>query len=237
MQIKNRFRWGQVSQQVFNVLMILMLTACGTQAPASPTPTAQEIIPVTGQDTPTALPDAKVGTLEPTQPGTQAETPACKAPATPTPALTEGPYFKGGSPERTSLLENGVTGTTLTLSGFVLTTDCKPVPHALLDFWQANAQGQYDNAGFTLRGHQFTDANGHYELVTVVPGEYPGRTEHIHVKVQAPNGPVLTSQLFFPGVPDNARDGIYDQSLLITIQSGTSTEMKATYNFIVSGSQ
>jgi protocatechuate 3,4-dioxygenase beta subunit len=159
---------------------------------------------------------------------------SCTSPAAPTAALTEGPYWKQGSPERSSLLESGVTGTKLTLSGYVLTTDCKPVAHAWLDFWQANAQGQYDNNGYTLRGHQYTDANGHYTLETIVPGLYPGRTEHIHVKVQAPNGPVLTTQLFFPGVAQNQEDGIFDQSLVLPVQQ-SGDGLTATFNFVVDG--
>ncbi len=134
-------------------------------------------------------------TLEATrQIATQAvsSVPACTSPAALTPALTEGPYFKANSPERASLVDANTKGIQLTLTGTVLTADCKPVAHALLDFWQANADGQYDNTGYTLRGHQYTDENGRYQLVTVVPGLYPGRTEHIHFKVQAPNGPILT---------------------------------------------
>ena len=162
-----------------------------------------------------------------------ATTTACTSPVALTPAVTEGPTFKAGSPERTSLTDTGITGMTLTLTGVVMTADCQPVSHALLDFWQANAQGQYDNAGYTLRGHQFTDANGRFQLVTVVPGLYPGRTEHIHVKVQAPGGPVLTTQLFFPGVSNNSSDGIFNQALLIKIQSNNANTMQATFNFVV----
>jgi protocatechuate 3,4-dioxygenase beta subunit len=109
--------------------------------------------------------------------------------------MTEGPYFKSNSPERTSLIESGLTGTKLVLTGYVLGTDCKPIAHALLDFWQADGKGQYDNAGYMLRGHQFTDEAGRYHLETIVPGPYPGRTEHIHVKVQSPKGTVLTTQI------------------------------------------
>ena len=97
-------------------------------------------------------------------------------------------------------------GTKLVLSGAVLTSECQPVANALVDFWQADSNGEYDNTGFTLRGHQYTDENGRYQLVTVVPGLYTGRTEHIHVKVQASNAPVLTTQLFFPGVASNLSD-------------------------------
>jgi protocatechuate 3,4-dioxygenase beta subunit len=50
-----------------------------------------------------------------------------------------------------------------------------------------------------------------------VPGLYPGRTRHIHVKVQAPTQRVLTTQLYFPGEPRNARDRIYDADLLMAM--------------------
>ncbi len=160
--------------------------------------------------------------------------PDCSNPATLTPALTEGPFFKAGSPERASLLDAGVKGTKLVLSGYVLTPDCSPAAHALLDFWQANADGQYDNSGYALRGHQYTDASGHYQLTTIVPGLYPGRTEHIHVKVQASAGPILTTQLFFPGVSQNESDGIFNPALVMNVQQ-TPDGMVASFNFIVSG--
>ncbi len=145
---------------------------------------------------------------------------------------TEGPYFTANSPERASLLEDGTAGTTLVVSGTVYDSNCKPVPNALLDFWQADANGVYDNSGYNFRGHQFTDANGHYQLTTVVPGIYTGRTEHIHVKVQAPNGRLLTSQLYFPGVTQNDSDGIFDPSLLLTVQESNDA-MQAQFNFVV----
>ena len=146
--------------------------------------------------------------------------------------MTEGPYFKPNSPERTSLIEPGIAGTKLTLTGYVLNTDCKPIAHALLDFWQADGKGQYDNAGYTLRGHQFTDDAGRYQLETIVPGLYPGRTEHIHVKVQAPNGRVLTTQLFFPRVASNQTDSIFDPKLLMTIQDAAEGKL-GTFDFVL----
>ena len=128
-----------------------------------------------------------------------------------------------------------MAGIKLTLVGYVYDTNCQPVANAWLDFWQADANGVYDNSGYTLRGHQYTDENGRYELVTVIPGIYPGRTEHIHVKVEAPNGKIITSQLFFPGVTQNNEDGIYDASLLIVLQE-TSDGMSGQYNFVVPAS-
>ncbi|HYY88730.1 MAG TPA: intradiol ring-cleavage dioxygenase [Chloroflexota bacterium] len=149
-----------------------------------------------------------------------------------TPAQTEGPYFKASSPERTSLIDAGVSGTPLVITGRVLTPDGQPVANALLDVWQADAGGNYDNSGYTLRGHQYTDDNGNYQLETVVPGLYPGRTRHIHVKVQAPNGPVLTTQLYFPGEPANARDGIFNPNLVLNLQQ-TDQGATATFDFVV----
>jgi protocatechuate 3,4-dioxygenase beta subunit len=142
-------------------------------------------------------------------------TPACDDGDEPSPAQTEGPFFTPDSPERASLLEPGLEGTRLVLAGSVLATGCTPVAGALLDFWQADDGGEYDNEGFRLRGHQFADAQGRYRLETIVPGLYPGRTRHIHVKVQAPEQPVLTTQLYFPGEPRNAADGIFDSDLLV----------------------
>ena len=77
---------------------------------------------------------------------------------------TPGPYFKPQSPLRASLLEPDMPGTRIVVEGTVLARDCKPVPRALLDFWQADARGEYYNAGFRLRGHQFTDDAGRYRL-------------------------------------------------------------------------
>ncbi len=152
-----------------------------------------------------------------------------------TPSLTEGPYYKSGSPEQANLYQDGMAGTKLIVMGYVYDTNCRPVANAWLDFWQADANGNYDNSGYTLRGHQYTDANGRFQLTTVVPGLYPGRTEHIHVKVQAPDGQVITSQLFFPGVTQNDSDGIYNASLPLAITK-TSGDLEAQYNFVVPAS-
>jgi len=114
----------------------------------------------------------------------------------PTPPQTEGPYYKTGSPERRSLAGEG-GGTLLTIRGAVTDEACNPIAGAWVDFWQTDATGNYDNNGFGMRGHQYTDSSGRFSLETVLPGRYPGRPPHIHVKVRAPGGPVLTTQLYF----------------------------------------
>ena len=156
-------------------------------------------------------------------------TPACDDGDDPTLAQSEGPYFTPDSPERGSLLEAGLPGDRLTVAGTVLATDCRPLRRALLDFWQADAAGRYDNQGYRLRGHQFTDADSRFRLETVVPGLYPGRTRHIHVKAQAPNGSVLTTQLYFPGEAANAADGIFREELLLDMGG----DRQASFTFVL----
>jgi protocatechuate 3,4-dioxygenase beta subunit len=161
-----------------------------------------------------------------------APTPACEDPDEPTPAQMEGPYFTPHSPQRSTLRESGLKGTALVLTGQVLNTRCQPVARALLDWWHCDSEGQYDNAGFRLRGHQYTDAKGNFRLETIVPGIYPGRTRHLHVKVQGPGKPVLTTQLYFPGEADNQRDRIFTPALVMaaTHESG---KMKAGFTFVL----
>jgi protocatechuate 3,4-dioxygenase beta subunit len=176
-----------------------------------------------------ATPTTPATTVERTT--TLAPTPACDDGDEPTVEQTEGPFFTPDSPERASLLEPGIEGTRLVLAGSVLATDCSPVAGALLDFWHADSQGQYDNEGYRLRGHQFADRRGRYRLETIVPGLYTGRTRHIHVKVQAPDRPVLTTQLYFPGEPGNDSDSIFDPALLIELRRDD-TEA-ASFDFVL----
>lgn len=150
-----------------------------------------------------------------------------------TPQQTEGPFYKPGSPARQVLLEPEMQGEKLIVAGYVLDQSCQPVPGALLDFWQADANGVYDNAAYLLRGHQQADEQGRYFLETVVPGLYTGRTEHIHVKIQAPGGQVITTQLYFPNVAANKSDGIFDPALLVTLEEREGLYV-AYYNFVVS---
>jgi protocatechuate 3,4-dioxygenase beta subunit len=125
-----------------------------------------------------------------------------------------------------------MTGTRVIVTGYVLTRDCRPVVRARLDFWQADDRGEYDNTGFRLRGHQFTDGAGRYSLETIFPGPYPGRTRHIHVKIQAPNQVTLTTQLYFPGETRNQNDGIFNQALVVAVRD-TADGKIAAFTFIL----
>jgi virginiamycin B lyase len=167
------------------------------------------------------------------EPGQDQPAPACDGELEPTASNAEGPYYKSGAPERAVLVEPDMIGTRLLLTGQVLTTDCQPVPGALLDFWQANDQGEYDNVGYTLRGRQVADEIGRYRLETIMPARYPGRPPHIHVKVNAPGGPVLTTQIYFEGQPGNEGDGLILPSLVVALTDTPGGGKAATFNFVL----
>ena len=121
--------------------------------------------------------------------------------------------------------------------------DCRtPLPGALLDVWQADHAGQYDikepasltdRTPLRLRGRLLTDAQGHYEIETIVPGRYPippglpgleqyaGRTRpaHVHFTVMHPLFGPLTTQLYFKGDPYLSQDPWAKPSLAIDLES------------------
>jgi protocatechuate 3,4-dioxygenase beta subunit len=145
---------------------------------------------------------------------------------------SEGPFFKPASPKRTELFEAGMPGRPMELVGFVLSRHCKPLSSALLDFWQADDNGAYDNSGFRLRGHQFSDVEGRYRLLSIVPGAYESRTRHVHVKVRAPGGHLLTTQLYFPGEPRNTSDDLFRSELLMRM-ADRGGSLVARFDFVL----
>lgn len=147
--------------------------------------------------------------------------------ASTTPADMEGPFYKAGAPMRASLVEPGAKGERIVLTGRVFGPDCKPAAGALLDFWQADEKGEYDNAGFRYRGKAATDAQGRYRLETIVPAEYPGRPRHLHVKAQRAGGRALTTQLYFP---DESRGA--NRALVMRIDSRSGRRV-AAFDFVL----
>ncbi len=162
---------------------------------------------------------------------TLAPTPAC-GDGDRTEAQTEGPFYEPDTPEKADFTGDVSKGTRIVLTGSVLTTACQPVSGSLLDVWHADADGEYDNDGYRLRGHFFTDDQGAYRLQTIVPGNYSGRTKHFHVKVRPPGGRLLTTQLYFPGEPGNEEDSIFSPALLMDVRDGASGR-DATFTFVV----
>ena len=161
-----------------------------------------------------------------------APTPQCHDGDEATIRQTEGPYFKPSSPQRADLVEPDTRAQLVEINGQVLTRSCRPVDRVLLDLWHADEHGEYDNRGFRYRGHVFTDGQGRYHFRTIMPAIYPGRTRHYHVKVQAPERPVLTTQLYFPDEPANRRDGLFRRELAMRIAEAADG-LAAHFDFVL----
>ncbi|QUQ65547.1 dioxygenase family protein [Kutzneria sp. CA-103260] len=95
-----------------------------------------------------------------------------------TPATVLGPFHIDGSPELAfgGDMSDGVPGIPLYLSGIVRSLDGTPVGGAVLDVWQADADGNYESQlevdEARLRAKYTTRADGSYCLRTIAPKGY-----------------------------------------------------------------
>lgn len=119
-------------------------------------------------------------------------------------------------------------GQRIIVSGRVLDDDGRPVPHTLIEVWQANAAGRYAHKvdqwdapldpHFNGAGRTLTDAEGRYTFVTIHPGAYPWRNHHnawrpshIHFSLFGQAfGSRLVTQMYFPGDPLLPLDPIFN---------------------------
>ncbi len=171
-----------------------------------------------------------------------------------------GPMYNYGAPVfQIKLASDGEPGQRLMIRGSVLSSDCKsPLPNTLVEIWQANDKGLYDkqqpgnfreaDLKANLRGMLLTDANGRYEIETVIPGAYsippgvPGlekyggltRARHIHIKVLPFLSVALTTQLYFKGDEHLAGDpwGGHKPSLALDMKQD-GKYMKADFDFVL----
>lgn len=188
-----------------------------------------------------------------------------------TPAQLEGPYYCPNPPLKPDFRVDatGNDWVSLHLAGRVMNREGHPVPGVKVDFWHTNQHGEYDEtcvppvdpvASYRLRGYVETDENGRYELWTVLPGLYPGRTRHLHAKVfHAPSSAteLINTQLYFPdpyswdgnfdgapdvpGAPSLVTDGLFRNdfarfgALVMTITNDprTADQWDTTLDFVV----
>ena len=151
----------------------------------------------------------------------------------------QGPYYKEGAPIKEGKEFVGETeGEKLVVTGKVMSfPDCHPVNGAVLDFWQADSKGKYDNTDFNLRGKVISEENGNYTLDTILPGSYSQgnitRPAHIHVKAwipENPGNPSLVSQLYFEGDPN--MDIFVKDPLIMKIVDKNGTKF-ANFDFVL----
>lgn len=145
-----------------------------------------------------------------------------------TPRQSEGPFYPvswTGDVDNDLVVVKGeaakALGQVAHVQGRVLDAKGNPSAGARVEIWQCDAKGIYQHprdergerrrdAGFQGRGRAVTDAAGKYAFRTIKPVAYPGRTPHIHVRVDRPGAgaqPLIT-QLYVHGEAQNARDGV-----------------------------
>jgi catechol 1,2-dioxygenase len=146
-----------------------------------------------------------------------------------------GPYYREGAPFRAKVTPPLARGTPLVIRGRVWGFDTKkPLVSAMLDIWQADADGRYDNDDpnkppakgvYVNRVRILTDETGYYEFETIHPGPYKTgpdawRPSHIHYLVRRAGYTNLITQLYFKGDRFNAKDEFIKPSLVIPLESG-----------------
>lgn len=159
-------------------------------------------------------------------------TPAC-GDDEPTRSQTAGPFYTPDTPAKLSFRADDPTGRPVNLQATVLDTRCRPVAGAVVDLWHADSKGRYDNDGFRLRGHQRADEQGALRFETVMPGNYPGRTRHFHVRIfGSKGGKLLTTQLYFPDEAGNGDDWLFKRDLLLDVAKAGAA-LDARFSFVV----
>lgn len=143
-----------------------------------------------------------------------------------TASQTVGPFFDIGLAKYSvaDLARPEIEGQRVTIQGRVLDGDGHPVNDALIELWQANANGKYAHPedtqdkplqqGFKGFGRVGTDDRGGFRFTTIKPGRVPGpsgtlQAPHIAVAVFM-RGLLkhLVTRIYFPDDPANAEDPI-----------------------------
>ena len=149
----------------------------------------------------------------------------------PSPAQTLGPFYPRNAAERPRATDADLIavdgdrvlskGVPIFLAGRVVDRRGIAVSDAIVEIWQCDANAVYHHpAGgaeaerdpnFQGYGVDRTDDKGDFRFRTIQPVAYPGRTPHIHVRVQPASGRPFATQLYLPDDPGNARDFLFSR--------------------------
>jgi protocatechuate 3,4-dioxygenase, beta subunit len=153
------------------------------------------------------------------------------SPVRASPAQTLGPFYPRNAAERPTQTDADLLrvegdrvltkGVPIYLTGRVLDRRGQPLMNAAVEIWQCDANAVYHHpAGgaeaerdqnFQGYGSARTDAAGVFHFRTIKPIAYPGRTPHIHVRVQSPGASAFATQLYLADDPNNRRDFLFSR--------------------------
>ena len=145
-----------------------------------------------------------------------------------TPRQTTGPFYpydpaleSDADLVRVGARDTLAKGVIAHLSGVVKDHRGRPVPGAVVEIWQCDANGRYHHPrdrrdapldeSFQGYGRSRTGADGGYRFRTIEPVPYPGRTPHIHFAIRGPGFEPLITQMYVQGAPGNAGDWILNR--------------------------
>ena len=162
-----------------------------------------------------------------------------------------GPYYRRHAPFRAKISPPMAKGDVLVVSGRVWRFRTRRViPDCLLDVWQADEDGHYDNEdpahppaphSFRHRARFYSDERGHYELETIYPGPYKmdattWRSPHLHIIARAIGFKTLVTQLFFAGAAYLETDPFVKPSLIMPVRkqaAGAETYKICTFDIVL----
>jgi protocatechuate 3,4-dioxygenase alpha subunit len=105
----------------------------------------------------------------------------------PSAEMTTGPFFpvdfSTGANDLTRIGGKTAEGDAIDLTGRVTQLDGRALDNVLIEIWQADAAGRFDNPDFCGWGRAATDDQGVYRFRTIRPGSPPGRLPHVNVLV------------------------------------------------------
>jgi len=144
---------------------------------------------------------------------------------------TSGPRFSATQfppiPDLSVVDGKAALGERIIVRGRITDEDGRPIPHTIVEIWQANAAGRYQHSAdqhdaptdpnFRGEGRVFTDGDGWYRFTSIKPGAYPWlnhhnawRPNHIHFSFFGSGfAQRLVTQMYFPGDPLLALDPIF----------------------------
>jgi len=143
----------------------------------------------------------------------------------PTGEMTLGPFFPRefaqGASDRTALDGKPAKGEAIEISGRVTQVDGKALDNVVLEIWQADAEGRYDNPEFLGWGRAATNADGVFSFKTIRPKGPQGRKAHVNFLVLY-SGLMrqLQTVMFFEDSDDPVLNSVKHRERLIAKKSG-----------------